>query len=419
MPDNRNLNSFDRAQLFEEVWAAPMVHVGKRYGISGTQVRRICDALQVPVPAPGHWTRVELGRTVERPTLPPMLSREVVTALASATEAEVDRPKRRPCGPAGAPARRHADNVVGTVQKGEKGWHRALDGLRQRMENDAALADRLKKKRDWEQAHPGKRYPPDADAAYGSWEYFCDAGQLLLTTTHRKLVARLSLGSYKRGVSLLNAICRLTERSGYAVDMAKSDERLRLSKGGAYVEVGITEKLIQGTRYRISSWNKSREPVRTLAPTGKLALFIEQQGRGGTEVVDLSGQLLENQVERVLAAIDYRHRGSIQRVAEWAERERKCKDAEIRRQEEERQRKEALRKGEDENQRRQALSSEVENWRRAELVRAYLALLDSRFGSGAQPAEGYSTWREWALTVADDLDPTCRRVDVPARPDRG
>ncbi|KAE8760821.1 hypothetical protein FSO04_06235 [Paraburkholderia madseniana] len=192
-----------------------------------------------------------------------------------------------------------------------------------------------------------------------------------------------------------------------------------MSKQGAYVKIRITEKLSRGTRYRINSWNKSREPLRTLAPTGKLALFVEQQGTGHTELADLPGQLLENQFERVLAAIDNRHQGSIRRVAEWAELERKSKETESRRQEEERQRKEALRKAEEESQRREVLISEVENWRLAVLIRAYLAMLDNQIGSGARPADAYSTWREWALTVADDLDPTRRRAAFRAPPDLG
>ncbi|WP_250525244.1 hypothetical protein [Caballeronia sp. GAWG2-1] len=339
---------------------------------------------------------------------------EVLKALASATEAEVDRPKRRPGELAGAPARRRAGKVVGTVQKGQRGWHRALDGLRQRMESDAARADRLKKKHDGEQTHPGKRCPPDADAAYGCWEYFCDAGQLLLTTTHQKLVARLSLASYKRGLSLLNVICRSAEHGGYVVDMVKAYERLRLSKEGAYVEVRITEKLTRGTRYRVNSWNKSRAPVRTLTPTGKLVLFVEQQGAGHTELADLPDQPLENQFERVFAAIGYRHKVSVQRVAEWAERERQWEESEIARHKEERQRREAQGRAEEESQRRRALISEIEDWRRAELIRAYLCLLDSRLISGGHPAEEYTAWRQWALTVADHLDPTPRRVGLPA-----
>lgn len=212
MLNNRDPNSFDREQLFEDVRAAPMVHVGKKHGISGTEVRRVCDALQIPVPAPGHWTRTELGRPVERPALPPVSSRQTVAASTPSIEAQPVCQMQYPGAPPLVRVRRDAGVAIGVAQEPQAHWHPALRGLRQQMEKDAARANRLKKKHDLEQTNPGKRYPPDADAVYGSWEYFCDAGQLLLTTTHRKLVARLSVCSYKRGLSLLNDVCHIAER---------------------------------------------------------------------------------------------------------------------------------------------------------------------------------------------------------------
>lgn len=415
MPQKRNANSIDRERLFEEVWAAPMVRVGTTYGLSGADIRRICDALGVPVPSPGHWTRVELGRSVERPRLPPVSAQEL-TRAALKVEALLDRRRRHMNRHTQQQAQPKASDLSTATQE-RRDWHRAIKGLRGQMEKDVVRADHLKRRYEWEVAHPGKRYPSDIDAAYGSWEYFCDAGQLLLTATHRKLVARLSSGSYVRGLSILSMICFSAELGGYLVEMEKGFERLKLSKNGAYVEIRMTEKLARGSRYRTNSWSKSRESVRTLTPTGKLALFVEQQGIGHTELADLADQPLEHQLDRILAAIDYRYRGSLERVAEWAERDRKWKEAEIRRNEEERRRKEAQRDAEEELKRREALFSEVESWRRSEQIRAYLALLDSHLDSDVQTQGAYVVWRHWAAAVADDLDPISTRVGSAVRRD--
>ena len=175
---------------------------------------------------------------------------------------------------------RGAGPTLTPPQRTPERWHAILGGLRQQMEKDAGKVNQLKKKRDWEQTHPGKRYPPHLDAAYGSWEYFCYAGQLLLTVTHRKLVARLSLGSYKRGLSLLNTICHQAEQRGYSVSMVQGEERLRLSRDGAYVHLRVTEKLLPGIRYRVNSWDKSRQPVRALTPTGNLRCLSSNKARG-------------------------------------------------------------------------------------------------------------------------------------------
>ncbi|WP_141710679.1 hypothetical protein [Paraburkholderia nodosa] len=130
-------------------------------------------------------------------------------------------------------------------------------------------------------------------------------------------------------------------------------------------------------------------------------------------------RLLEDQLDDILAAIYRRHRVSSLRVAEWAEREQRSKEAEIRRHEQERQRAARQRESEEENNRRQALILEAKKWRHAELIRAYLALLDSGLGRAAEPSDEYVAWREWALGVADDLDPTYHRMALRVRPDQG
>ncbi len=240
----------NRDQLFREVWTTPMVHVGSKYGISGTDVRRVCDAFRIPVPLPGHWTRVDLGHTIQRPQLPAMSEQEVLAAI-SAVKAIIDRPKR--LVEVRADKRIQKDNeVAADAAPKQKDWHRAIKQLREQMDKGVTRAEHLKKRYEWEQSHPGKQYQHKGEVVYGNWESFCDTGQLLVTS-HRKLAARLSVDTYQRGLLILNIICHGAELEGYTVQMAKDNERLELSKGGAHVEVRITEKLTQGTRYRINT----------------------------------------------------------------------------------------------------------------------------------------------------------------------
>jgi hypothetical protein len=295
-------------------------------------------------------------------------------------------------------------------------WHKALHNLRERIKKDVANAELLKRKDEWEQSHPGKRHPAHLDA-YGSWEYFCDTGQLL-ATTHRKSVARLSLRSYKRGLALLNAICYRADTIGYSVSMEKGDSRLRLTRDQAHVELRMGEELDAGFRERTRSWDKKTERVKRLAPSGRLFIFMEQQGTGETKVADRQDALLEQQFDRIFEVIALRHQGSVSRVAEWAQWELDRKAAEIRRQEEERQRKDAQERAERERQRRIDFISEAESWDRARVLRAYLAALDKRLVDGGSAMDGYVEWREWARMVVDELDRSAIRVK-PAPTDSG
>lgn len=58
-----------REKLFEEVWAEPMTIVATRYGVSSSFLARVCERLNVPRPARGHWARLEVGKASPRPAL--------------------------------------------------------------------------------------------------------------------------------------------------------------------------------------------------------------------------------------------------------------------------------------------------------------------------------------------------------------
>jgi hypothetical protein len=401
--------SIDRQRLYEEVWATPMKHLGVKYGISGSEVRRLCDELQIPVPEQGHWTRVEMGYTVDRPPLPALVKLDR-PADARAPRMRAQRRVRREKlqsvsdEPSVAPV---VDEVVPVPTR----WHASITGLRERLEASAANSDRMKRKYDWEQAHPGKRHPPHLDS-HGNWEYFCDDGQLL-AKTHGKTAVRLSLTSYVRGLALLNAICWQSQTSGYTVRMGQHDSRVELFRDDAHVELRLVEKLVAGFRTRVRSWDKKPEQVKTLTPSGRLALFVGQQGGGETELADRAEKTLEQQFEQIHRTIELRHAGSVERVAEWARQKEAWKNAELRREEEERLRREAQKRAEQERQRRQDLIAEAGNWAKASELREYLAVLDARLTAGGNAMENYAEWRSWAQEVVDELDRSALRVSVP------
>ena len=61
---------YERTNLYEEVWAEPVTTVSKRYGISDVALRKICQALAVPLPPRGYWARIGAGTPPRRPALP-------------------------------------------------------------------------------------------------------------------------------------------------------------------------------------------------------------------------------------------------------------------------------------------------------------------------------------------------------------
>lgn len=67
MKDNIIIN---RDKLYEEVWRTPMIHLAKKYGLSDNGLRKICRKLNVPLPEPGYWAKVQYGKKVKHAKLP-------------------------------------------------------------------------------------------------------------------------------------------------------------------------------------------------------------------------------------------------------------------------------------------------------------------------------------------------------------
>ena len=61
--------SFEREKLFDEVWATPVTKLAKSYGLSDVGLRKICVALDVPMPPRGYWAKLAAGKTIPKPTL--------------------------------------------------------------------------------------------------------------------------------------------------------------------------------------------------------------------------------------------------------------------------------------------------------------------------------------------------------------
>jgi hypothetical protein len=61
--------SFERQKLFDEVWSTPVTKLAKAYGLSDVGLRKICVALNVPLPPRGYWAKLAAGKKVPKAAL--------------------------------------------------------------------------------------------------------------------------------------------------------------------------------------------------------------------------------------------------------------------------------------------------------------------------------------------------------------
>lgn len=59
-----------REDLYELVWAEPMMKAAEQFDVSGSYLARICTLLNVPRPERGYWAKLAVGKAPPRPQLP-------------------------------------------------------------------------------------------------------------------------------------------------------------------------------------------------------------------------------------------------------------------------------------------------------------------------------------------------------------
>ena len=59
-----------RDQLYHRVWSEPLTSVAKSVGLSSNALAKICNRLLVPYPPRGYWSKKQVGKATERPSLP-------------------------------------------------------------------------------------------------------------------------------------------------------------------------------------------------------------------------------------------------------------------------------------------------------------------------------------------------------------
>ena len=73
--------SWNRIELYNEVWDQPLVKLSKKYGISDVRLGKVCRKLKIPHPGRGYWAKRSVGQTVEHVPLPEFKDAPVVRRM--------------------------------------------------------------------------------------------------------------------------------------------------------------------------------------------------------------------------------------------------------------------------------------------------------------------------------------------------
>jgi hypothetical protein len=377
--------------------------------LSDNGLRKVCKRLNVPVPARGYWAKVEAGHRVRRTALPSgaeqsstQIWREPKRERTTADEVDVAWLKEREAYESDAA---HAIDVVAT----RKRWHAAIAPLHESLEQEAREIEASRKAQECYDAWPEWRKQRESGPDRMAWLWYERAGQLL-PTTHHASVVRLSLAQFRRALAILNAVAVAATKRGFEVTCDDRKGRVVLKGHGGELELRLSEATEQSMR-KVKRYDGKMEDERYRVPTGRLRIFVE---RGYGKVWSFEERVeapLELRINALFAGVwkqvvlcrqkardvEARERREAVLAAERAEVERRAWEEEARR--------------EAERQRRVSLLKEARAWRRAGLLREYVTAVQAQAsGQGEAAVSRITEWANWALAVADDVDPLVMKM---------
>lgn len=363
--------TYDRNTLYEEVWAAPVREVAKRYRISDVALAKTCRKLGIPLPPRGYWLRPESKRA--RSQLP-------AAKPGMQVRWQVRIPIQEPPPPL-APA------------------------LASRLAEEAEAAAIIVPS---ELVAPHKIIVRSANA-------------LRRATTHEGFVTsayqagclniRVAPSSVDRALRVMNSLINALETRGLKIRVRETEPRAGYARSPNEGLVTVDDEEVS-----ILLWEKY-----SLRPTGKKGLLMPRNeripnGRFNFEIrhpdvycslktwTETATKKLDGLLNQIISQF---YLAAARLKEERVERER----ARVEREAEEKRARaaEALRRAEAE--RLDVFKGQLKRWRFASDARAFLdeirILLTSR---GLRPTKGahVEEWMNWIAARADEADPLTR-----------
>lgn len=399
---NTNASTLTRQELYDLVWSTPMRALAPKFGLSDVGLAKICKKNNIPRPPVGYWAKVEHGKKVRRPKLPPTLDGAVDSIVIE------QKPTPAPTKPLvvhcfdeqlAAIARRiEGGDLVAAVGTDLRGC-----GQLTRRSRDALKARTRKPTRDrW-----GVLQHP---------EPYSEAHVPILTSKDQQQRALLLLDAIAKTFDALGVEQKDSGdrwHRGVVFTLREWDFGLRIKeKTKRHDHVLTEEEKALRTRYR-----HSFAPKYDYVHTGQLLVELTYAGSGSQllqlkdakragPVEDQLGRLALAVVQRADSHLARKARAIVERQHELERQKRDREEAERRRIEEER------RKAERACQER--LCQLADDWRLATSLDAFLREVEQRIRSSpmnCQDRDLLERWLRWAESVAQGRDPFGRPLD--------
>ena len=51
-----------RKELYDLLWSAPVTEIANQFKTTGSEIRKICAANNIPLPENGYWMKLKFGK---------------------------------------------------------------------------------------------------------------------------------------------------------------------------------------------------------------------------------------------------------------------------------------------------------------------------------------------------------------------
>ena len=377
---------FEREPLYAKVWASPMTEVAASYGISDTGLRKVCKAMNIPMPPAGFWAKRAAGQAVDVPPLPQDAERRVFISNVPARDAnqysdadDQEWLREQLANESRPDAAVHYDPAP-------QRFHSVIRDLAKTLREAAANHAKEVKRRDAHYAARAKLRNPGPNFEAMKWMNL-DAG--FLVDPKRSHALRVTWLTYERALAIADALVRAAVQRDCSVALDADASRLVLKLDLGELGISIRER----------QERSEKGPT----PTDRLAIVCEGAFVSKAEIVDEPGRPVQDRIHEVFPRLyrnvitirEWKRRWNAEAAAKAnAEAQAAAAAAALAEQE---------RAAAEEEGRRDELSAEAGRWHQATQIRSYIDHLDA---SGTPNAE----WRAWAMRVADEMDPTGGRL---------
>jgi hypothetical protein len=361
-----------REDLYELVWARPLTHLAREFGLSDVGFAKHCRKMKIPLPGPGYWTRVKHGVQVKIPPLPPVHDPKLQQVrLGRAIKAV---PKA---------ATREEDPVI------------AIERL---LENRISVQTTLISPHPLVKAtiEALKRREPDKYGRIQPYGPQC-------------LDIRVSPASQQRALLVMDALIKAFDTRGMKVFVKTGNfPNTHVYVQGEDLEIGIEEqatqvehKLTPEELERLERYSHSWAPKHDFFPSGKLTLML----RSYLPVKKIWRDTEKNRIEDCLNEFVI---GLIRAANMIKQNRSKEEGIRLAWEEEERRREETEQRKREEEEKLKMLDRQVAAWTKSRQIREFIAAVKAAANRECGFLEAISDldeWIEWANRQADWLDP--------------